>query len=93
MERNNVIRIKCADEKGLIARIAGVLFTNQHNIIVMKEFVETATNTFFMRLEISGNVNELKLKNASGVSHDPLTVARLPRMSNATSSLRLPSRS
>lgn len=63
MERNIVIRIKCADEKGLIARIAGVLFSNQHNIIVMKEFVETATNTFFMRLEISGDVNELKLKN------------------------------
>ena len=63
MKRNNVIRIKCADEKGLIARIAGVLFSNHHNIIVMKEFVETATNTFFMRLEISGDVNELKMKN------------------------------
>ena len=64
MERNNVIRIKCSDEKGLIAKIAGVLFSNQHNIVVMKEFVETATNTFFMRLEISGGeVHELKLKN------------------------------
>lgn len=63
MKRNNVIRIKCPDEKGLIANIAGVLFSNQHNIIVMKEFVETATNTFFMRLEISGDVNEAKLKN------------------------------
>lgn len=63
MERNTVIRIKCPDEKGLIARIAGVFFSNQHNIMVMKEFVETVTNTFFMRLEISGGVNELKLKN------------------------------
>jgi formyltetrahydrofolate deformylase len=64
LERNNVIRIKCPDEKGLIAKIAGVLFSNQHNIVVMKEFVETATNTFFMRLEISGGtVNELKLKD------------------------------
>lgn len=61
MERNNVIRIKCSDEKGLIAKIAGVLFSNQHNILVMKEFVETATNTFFMRLEVSGEVNEIKL--------------------------------
>ena len=63
MERNNVIRIKCHDEKGLIAKIAGVLFSNQHNILVMKEFVETATNTFFMRLEVSGEVNENKLKS------------------------------
>ena len=64
MERNNVIRIKCPDEKGLIAKIAGVLFGNQHNIVVMKEFVDTATNTFFMRLEISGGeINELKLKD------------------------------
>jgi formyltetrahydrofolate deformylase len=63
MERNNVIRIKCSDEKGLIAKIAGVLFSNQHNILVMKEFVETDTNTFFMRLEVSGEINELKLKN------------------------------
>jgi formyltetrahydrofolate deformylase len=63
MERNNVIRIKCTDEKGLIAKIAGVLFSNQHNILVMKEFVETGTNTFFMRLEVSGRINEIKLKN------------------------------
>src|SRR5690348_16076192 len=63
MERNNVIRIKCSDEKGLIARIANVLFSNQHNILVMKEFLETDTNTFFMRLEVSGEINEVKLKN------------------------------
>jgi formyltetrahydrofolate deformylase len=62
LERNNVIRIKCSDQKGLIAKIAGVLFSNEHNIIVMKEFVETVTETFFVRLEISGDVNEVKLK-------------------------------
>ncbi|HUQ64914.1 MAG TPA: formyltetrahydrofolate deformylase [Flavitalea sp.] len=69
MDRNNVIRIKCPDEKGLIAKIAGVLFSNRHNILVMKEFVESATNTFFMRLEISGEVNEILLK---GQLHDIL---------------------
>jgi formyltetrahydrofolate deformylase len=62
MEKNNVIRIKCSDRKGLIAGIAGVLYNNNHNIIVMKEFVETATQTFFVRLEISGEINEAKLK-------------------------------
>jgi formyltetrahydrofolate deformylase len=62
MAHNNVIRIKCPDEKGLIAKIAGVLFKNHHNILAMKEFVETATNTFFMRLEVSGEVNEISMK-------------------------------
>jgi len=62
MEKNNVIRIKCRDKKGLIAGIAGVMFRNDHNIIVMKEFVETVTETFFVRLEISGEINELRLK-------------------------------
>ena len=63
MERNNVIRIKCPDQKGLIAKIAGVMFANDHNIVVMKEFVEQLTQTFFMRLEVSGEVNELKLQH------------------------------
>lgn len=62
MEKNNVIRIKCKDRKGLIAGIAGVLYKNDHNIIVMKEFVETVTETFFVRLEISGEINEIRLK-------------------------------
>jgi formyltetrahydrofolate deformylase len=61
LEKNNVIRIRCHDEKGLIAKIAGVMFSNNHNIIVMKEFVETLTETFFVRLEVSGSVDEVKL--------------------------------
>jgi formyltetrahydrofolate deformylase len=62
MERNNVIRIKCPDRKGLIAGIAGVLYNHHHNIIVMKEFVETVTETFFVRVEISGEIKEIKLQ-------------------------------
>jgi formyltetrahydrofolate deformylase len=63
LERNTVIRIKCPDQKGLIAKIAGVMFANDHNIVVMKEFVEQLTQTFFMRLEVSGEVNEIKLQH------------------------------
>jgi formyltetrahydrofolate deformylase len=58
MISNNVIRIKCPDSIGLIAAISGVLFSNGHNIVVMREFVDSPTNTFFVRLEIEG---ELKL--------------------------------
>ena len=39
------------------------MFANDHNIVVMKEFVEQLTQTFFMRLEVSGEVNELKLQH------------------------------
>ncbi len=47
-----MIRIKCPDRQGLIAGIAGVLHRNNNNILVMKEFVETETSTFFTRLEL-----------------------------------------
>lgn len=52
-----MIRIHCNDEKGLIARISGILFENNHNVLVMKEYVDQFTNTFFARLELSGELN------------------------------------
>ena len=54
MEKNHVVRIICPDQKGLIAAVAGVLYSNGINILAMKEFVETETTTFFARLEIEG---------------------------------------
>ncbi len=57
MEKNHVVLIKCADQKGLIAAITGVLFKNNHNILLMKEFVEPETNTFFARFELSGELH------------------------------------
>jgi formyltetrahydrofolate deformylase len=63
MEKHSVIRIKCTDRKGLIAVIAGVLFKHNHNILVMKEFVETTTGTFFVRIEIAGEPDAERLEN------------------------------
>lgn len=57
MGQNHVVRIQCTDKKGLIAQITGILFQNNHNVLVMKEFVEQSTNTFFARLELSGQLN------------------------------------
>ncbi len=57
-----MIRIRCSDRKGLIAGIAGVLYRNQLNIVVMKEFVETGSETFFTRLEIAGTLDTEKLE-------------------------------
>jgi len=50
----HILRIQCNDRQGLISIITGVLFSNHLNIVVMKEFVEPVSNTFFARLEISG---------------------------------------
>ena len=56
----HILRIQCPDRQGLISGITGVLFSNHLNIVVMKEFVEPVSNTFFARLEISGLLdNEL----------------------------------
>lgn len=64
MEKNHVICIKCKDRKGLIAGISGALYNYNHNILVMKEFVETATETFFARLEVSGELDTKKIQDA-----------------------------
>ncbi len=61
MDTNHVIRIQCADKKGLIAKISGILFENNHNVLVMKEYVDQETNSFFARLELSGELNVEKL--------------------------------
>lgn len=53
----HILRIQCPDKKGLIASITGVLFNSNLNIMVMKEFVEPVSNTFFARLEISGEMD------------------------------------
>jgi len=64
MGQNHVVRIQCVDKKGLIAQITGILFENNHNVLVMKEFVEQSTNTFFARLELSGQLNASHLELA-----------------------------
>mgnify|MGYP006181692601 CR=1 FL=1 len=64
MDKNHVVRIKCSDRKGLIAGISGVMHRNDHNILVMKEFVEQETGMFFLRLEVSGTLNAPVLEAA-----------------------------
>lgn len=63
MEKNHVIRIKCSDQKGLIAGITSLIYQHGHNIMVMKEFVETATGQFFARLEIAGELHAAALED------------------------------
>ncbi len=53
----HILRIQCPDQSGLIAAITGVIAAHQLNIVVMKEFVEPVSNSFFARFEISGALN------------------------------------
>ena len=53
----HILLIHCADEKGLIAKISTTVFDFRLNIIVMREFVDPETNTFFMRCELSGELD------------------------------------
>ena len=52
-----ILKIDCPDEKGLIYRIADVVFKYQLNIIKNDEFVDRENSKFFMRAELSGEVD------------------------------------
>lgn len=80
MEKNHVIRIKCPDQKGLIAGIAGILYKRGYNILVMKEYVETETGQFFARLEIAGELEAKELETELRYLLPPsATVEIIPR--------------
>lgn len=80
MEKHHVIRIKCPDQKGLIAGISGLLFRHNHNIVVMKEFVEAETETFFARLELSGELDRNGLQAAlTEILPQPAMIDIIPR--------------
>lgn len=57
----HILLITCQDYKGLISKISTVIFENDLNILVMKEFVEEETNSFFMRSELSGLLDKDRL--------------------------------
>ncbi len=77
---NHVVRIQCPDQKGLIARITGILYQNNHNVLIMKEFVQQDSNTFFARLELSGELNTIKLQQElSSVLPQNSSISIIPR--------------
>ncbi|WP_417761051.1 formyltetrahydrofolate deformylase [Shewanella sp.] len=51
---HKVLLTDCADEPGLIAKITGVCFKHQLNIIKNSEFVDNQQQRFFMRTEFDG---------------------------------------
>ena len=61
---HHILLINCPDRKGIIAQVTALLFKNNLNIVVMKEFVDTGTNSFFARAEVTGklSINDITLQ-------------------------------
>ncbi len=55
--KNYILKIDCPDEKGLIYRISDVVFKYQLNIIKNDEYVDRENGKFFMRAELSGQMD------------------------------------
>ncbi|WP_037443262.1 formyltetrahydrofolate deformylase [Shewanella mangrovi] len=57
---HKVLLTDCADEPGLIAKITGVCFEHQLNIIKNSEFVDNQQQRFFMRTEFDGELDSVR---------------------------------
>jgi formyltetrahydrofolate deformylase len=51
-----VLLVECADQRGLVHAITGVLVKHGVNVVGNQEFVERASARFFMRTEFDGPV-------------------------------------
>ncbi|UEG49750.1 formyltetrahydrofolate deformylase [Ferruginibacter lapsinanis] len=58
---HHILLITCPDRPGIIATVTALLFRHNLNIVVMKEFVDPETNTFFARAEITGELKASSL--------------------------------
>src|SRR6185295_10662000 len=58
-----IIVIQCKDRVGLVAGISGVLSKEQLNIVSLREHVDKAENSFFMRIDVEQNADATTLEN------------------------------
>lgn len=59
----HILLIDCEDEKGLVSKISTALFHRDANIISNREFVDAATNRFFMRTEFEGEMDTVTVEH------------------------------
>ncbi len=57
-----ILKIDCSDKKGLIYKIADVIYKNDLNIEKNSEFVDDENQKFFFRARINGNVDTVVLE-------------------------------
>lgn len=53
---NYILKIDCADAKGLIYKISDVIFKSDLNIVKNDEFVDSENSKFFFRAIVSGDI-------------------------------------
>jgi formyltetrahydrofolate deformylase len=75
--KNYVLRICCADQKGLVHKITGALYRRDLNVIENGEFVDRQSGTFFMRTAFSGNVDLYEIENELRESLPDITLLDL----------------
>lgn len=68
----HIILIQCKDQLGLVYTISKILAEHQLNITVMREFVDEASNQFFVRIECRGLLNNQELLHAQLTNNLPL---------------------
>ncbi len=57
----HILLVKCKDTKGLVFKVSSILLLHNLNIEQNNEFVDKEQNMFFMRTEISGEINKEEL--------------------------------
>ena len=53
---SQILLVECADQRGLVHGITGVLLKHGLNVVGNQEFVERTSARFFMRTEFDGAV-------------------------------------
>jgi formyltetrahydrofolate deformylase len=59
-----VLRVECADQRGLVHAVTGVLLQQGVNVVGNQEFVDGPSARFFMRTEFDGAVDAGQLESA-----------------------------
>ena len=59
----HILLIDCEDEKGLVSKISTALFHRDANIISNREYVDPASNRFFMRTEFEGEMDQSTVRH------------------------------
>jgi len=58
-----VLKIDCPDQKGLVHKISGILFSHDLNMTENEEFVDKDRSHFFMRSEVEGELDRDEVIN------------------------------
>jgi formyltetrahydrofolate deformylase len=76
----HTILIDCADAKGLVHKITGVLYHNDVNVMSNHEFVDEDTQRFFMRTEVAGELDTKRIRNGlKGILPDDAQILITPK--------------